>query len=69
MSEQGQAKTAKAGNKNRYRFNNRGNQATKTSYKSKVAKLEDEVFDVGASNDPAKFSVAEKHWELYPKEL
>jgi hypothetical protein len=56
MSEQGQAKTAKAGNKNRYQFNNRGNQATKTSYKSKVAKLKDEVFDVGASNDPVKFS-------------
>jgi hypothetical protein len=56
MSEQGQANMVKAGKKNRYRFNNRGNQATKTSYKSKVAKLEDEVFDVGASNDPVKFS-------------
>jgi hypothetical protein len=65
MSEQGQAKMAKAGNKNRYRFNNRGNQVTKTSYKSKVAKLEDEVFDVGASNDPAKFSKLLKSIENY----
>jgi hypothetical protein len=65
MSEQGQAKTAKARNKNRYRFNNRGNQATKTSYKSKVAELEDEVFDVGASNDPAKFSKLLKSIESY----
>jgi hypothetical protein len=56
MSERDQAKTARAGKKNRYWFNNQGNQATKTSYKSKVAKLEDEVFDVRASSDPAKFS-------------
>jgi hypothetical protein len=39
---------AKAGKKNRCRLSNRGNQATKTIYKSKVAKLEDEVFDIGA---------------------
>jgi hypothetical protein len=65
MSEQGQAKTAKAGKKNRYRFNNRGNQATKASYKSKVAKLEDEVFDVGVSKEPAKFSKLLKSIENY----
>jgi hypothetical protein len=56
---------AKAGKKNRYRFNNRGNQATKTSYKSKVAKLKDEVFDIGASSDPAKFSKLLKSIENY----
>jgi hypothetical protein len=56
---------AKAGKKNRYRCNNRGNQATKTSYKSKVAKLEDEVFDVGASSCPAKFSKLLKSIENY----
>jgi hypothetical protein len=65
MSEQGQAKTAKAGNKNRYQFNNQGNQATKTSYKSKVAKVKDEVFDIGASNDPTKFSKSLKSIENY----
>jgi hypothetical protein len=65
MSEQGQAKTAKARKKNRYRFNNRGNQATKTSYKSKVAELEDEIFNIGASRDPAKFSKLLKSIENY----
>ncbi len=44
------------GKKNRYRFKNHRNDATKTSYKSKVAELEDNVFDVGASSDPEKFS-------------
>ncbi len=65
MSEQGQAKTAKAGNKSRYRFSYQENQATKTSYKSKVVKLKDEVFEVGASNDPAKFSKLLKSIENY----
>jgi hypothetical protein len=66
MSEQGQANTGnKAGKKNRYWFNNRVNQATKTSYKSKVAELEDEVFDVGASSDTAKFSKLLKSIENY----
>ena len=45
MAEQ-ETKMAKfAGKKNRYRFNNRGNQTTKTNYKSKVTELEDEVFE------------------------
>ena len=56
---------AKAGKKNRYRFNNRGNQATKISYKSKVAELEDEVFDVGALSDPTEFSKSLKSIENY----
>ncbi len=56
MSKQDQTKMAKAGKKNRYRFKNQGNQATKTSYKRKIAKLEDEVFDVGAASNPTKFS-------------
>ena len=54
-----------AGKKSRYRFNNRGNQTTKTNYKSKVTELEDEVFDVGASSDPAKFSKSLKSIENY----
>jgi hypothetical protein len=61
-----ETKTVKfAGKKNRYRFNNRGNQTTKTNYKSKVTELEDEVFDVGASIDPAKFSKSLKSIEKY----
>ncbi len=65
MSEQDQTKMAKAGKKNRYRFNNRGNQATKTSYKSKIAKLEDEVFNIGVASNPAKFSKSLKSIENY----
>jgi hypothetical protein len=51
--------------KNRYRFNNWGNQATKTSYKSKIAKLKDELFDLGAAGNPAKFSKSLKSIENY----
>jgi hypothetical protein len=58
-------KMAKVGKKNRYRFNNWGNQATKTSYKSKVANLEDEVFDTGAWSHPAKLSKLLKSIENY----
>jgi hypothetical protein len=65
MSEQDQTKMAKAGEKNRYPFNNRENQATRTSYKSKIAELEDEVFDVGAASDPGKFSKSLKSIENY----
>ena len=55
----------KARKKNRYQFNNWGNQAMKTSYKSNVAELEDDVFDVGASSHPAKFSKSLKSIENY----
>ena len=65
MSEQDQTKLAKARKKNRYQFNNRGNQATKTRYKSKIAKLGDEVFDIGAASDPAKFRKSLKSIENY----
>jgi len=41
------------------------NQTTKTRYKSKVTELEDEVFDVGALSDPAKFSKLLKSIENY----
>ena len=65
MAEQ-ETKTVKfAGKKNRYRFNNRGNQTTKTNYKSKVTELEDKVFDLGASSDSAKFSKSLKNIEKY----
>jgi len=65
MAEQ-ETKTAKfAGKKNRYWFNNRGTQTTKTIYKSKVTEPEDEIFDVGASKDPAKFSKLLKSIENY----
>ena len=65
MAEQETKMARAAGKKGRYWFNNRGNQTTQTSYKSKVAELEDEVFDVGASSDPAKFSKSLKSIENY----
>ena len=65
MAEQETKMARAAGKKGRYRFNNRGHQTTQTSYKSKVAELEDEVFDVGASSDPAKFSKSLKSIENY----
>ena len=65
MAEQETKMARAAGKKNRNRFNNQGNQTTKTSYKSKVAELEDEVFDVGASSDPAKFSKLLKNIDNY----
>ncbi len=41
-----------------------------TTYKSKVAGLEDNTFDVGAASDPAKFSkLLKKHGELHPEDL
>ena len=52
MAEQ-EANSAKfARKKNRYRFNNQGNQTNKTNYKSKVIELENKVFDIGASSNP-----------------
>jgi hypothetical protein len=41
------------------------NQESKTSYKSKVVGLEDNVFNVGATNDPAKFSNSIKSIKNY----
>ncbi len=39
--------------------------AGRTTYKSKVAGLEDDTFDVGAASDPAKFSKSLKYIENY----
>jgi hypothetical protein len=39
--------------------------AGRTTYKSKVAGLEDDTFDVGAASDPAKFSKLLKNIEKY----
>ena len=39
--------------------------AGRTTYKSKVAGLEDDTFDVGAASDPAKFSKSLKNIENY----
>ena len=65
MSEQQETKKpAAAGQKNRYRFGLR-NQGTKSNYKSKVVGIEDDIFDVGALSDPAKYSKSLKSIENY----
>jgi hypothetical protein len=44
-------------NRKGYWFGNRAGQAgAKSTFKSKVTKLEEDTFDVGASSGPARFS-------------
>ncbi len=43
----------------------KGMAAGRTTYKSKVAGLEDDTFDVGAASDPTKFSKLLKNIENY----
>ncbi len=43
----------------------KGMAAGRTTYKSKVAGLEDNTFNVGAASDPAKFSKLLKNIENY----
>jgi hypothetical protein len=39
----------------------------RATYKSKVARLENNTFNVGASSNPAKFSIFKKNIESYIK--
>ena len=57
-------KPAGAGRKNRYRFGPR-NQRAKLTYKSKVVGLKEDIFNVGAMSDPAKYSKSLKSIENY----
>jgi hypothetical protein len=53
-------------NRKSYRFGNRTGQAgVKSTFKSKVTKLEEDTFDAGASSDPARFSKSLKAIETY----
>ncbi len=55
-----------ARNRKSYQFGNRAEQAVANStFKSKVTKLEEEMFDVGASSDPEGFSKSLKAIEAY----
>ncbi len=47
----------------------KGMAAGRTTYKSKVAGLEDDTFDVGATSDPAKFSKLLKNIENTSRRL
>jgi hypothetical protein len=43
--------------------------ARRTTYKSKVAGLEDDTFNVGAASDPSKFSKSLKNIENYIQKI
>ena len=65
MSEQQETKKpAGARRNNRYRFGVK-NQGAKSTYKSKVVGLEEDIFDVGAMSNPAKYSKSLKSIENY----
>jgi hypothetical protein len=53
-------------NRMSYRFGNRAGQAgAKSTFKSKVTRLEEDTFNVGASSDPARFSKSLKAIKTY----
>jgi hypothetical protein len=53
-------------NRKSYRFGNRAGQAgAKLTFKSKITKLEEDTFDVGASSEPARFSKSLKAIKTY----
>jgi hypothetical protein len=55
-------------NRKSYRFGNRAGQAgagAKLTFKSKVTKLEEDTFGVGASSDPARFRKSLKAINMY----
>jgi hypothetical protein len=67
MAEQ-EKKPATTVQKKNYRFGNRaGESGPKSTYKSNVIGLEEDIFDVGALSDPAKFSKSLKSIENYVK--
>jgi hypothetical protein len=66
MTEPEKKPATAACNRKSYRFGNRAGQAAaKSTFKSKVTKLEEDMFDVGASSDPARFSKSLKAIKTY----
>ncbi len=67
MAEQ-EKKPVTAVRKKNYRFGNRAGQwGPKSTYKSKVIRLEEDTVDVGGSSDPAKYCKSLKSIENYIK--
>jgi hypothetical protein len=58
-------KPATAGRKKHYRFGRRNPQPRSSPYTSNVAEIKDDIFDVGATSDPAKFTKSLKNIETY----
>ena len=67
MAEQ-EKKPAMTGKKKHYRFGGRPNPQPKSSpYTSNVAEIKDDIFNVGATSNPAKFTKSLKNIETYIK--
>jgi hypothetical protein len=64
MAEQ-EKKPAMAGKKKHYRFGGRSPQPRSSPYTSNVAEIKDNIFDVGATSNPAKFTKSLKNIETY----
>jgi hypothetical protein len=64
MAEQ-EKKPAVAGKKKHYRFGGRNPQPRSSPYTSNVSEIKDNIFDVGATSDPAKFTKSLKNIERY----
>jgi hypothetical protein len=65
MAEQ-EKKLAMARKKKHYRFGGRWNPQPKSSlYTSNVAKIKDDIFNVGATSNPAKFTKSLKNIKTY----
>jgi hypothetical protein len=66
MAEPEKKPATAARNRKSYRFGNRARQAgAKSTFKSKVTKLEEDKFDVEASSDPTRFSKSLKAIKMY----
>jgi hypothetical protein len=65
MAEQ-EMKLAVAGKKKHYRFGRRPNPQPESSpYTSNVVEIKDDIFDVGATSGPAKFTKSLKNIKTY----
>jgi hypothetical protein len=59
MVEQ-ERKTAAVGRKKRYRFGGRNSQPRSSPYTSNMVEIKDNIFDVGATSNPAKYTKSQK---------
>ncbi len=64
MAEQ-EKKPAAAGRKKHCRFGGRNPQPRSSPYTSNIAEIKDNIFNVGATRDPVKFTKSRKNIETY----
>ncbi len=58
-------KLAAAGRKKHYRFGGRNPQPRSSPYTSNMTEIKDDIFNVGATSNPAKFTKSQKNIEAY----